>query len=186
MSSDLLYAKPGDRVTVEVEADSNGDVALRGDGVHVKGATNRNPLVELTEAQSELTVGILDDDPEEWADTDTQSDFSAGDNLGKAPVLLGVHVFMVAPDSGYTPSVADFVNFIDGGVVDAVTGPTATSVSTLTNTLGVDGSGVLETDAGSDVELDFQGEWPPWGFVFDVNPAGVFAGSDKIAVARVR
>lgn len=176
---DFIYT-PGDVVTVEVETDTNGHVALEGDAVELVGENNRLPVVEET-SEKAADIGVLASDPEDFT---AQSDHSAGDNVGKADLIIAKHVIPVTADSGYTPSIGDYVTAGDGGDFEQVTGPTATGLGgAVTNNLGVDGNGNLETDNGSDIELDIT-DGIPTGVVFDPNPANFGPGDMAIALVR--
>jgi hypothetical protein len=179
MPGNDFYAVPGDTVTVEVETDPNGTVATEGDAVELVGSYQRNPLVEQVNTRAN-DVGVLLADP---ADFTSQSDHSAGDKVGRAKMALAKRVIPVLSDSGYTPSIGDYVTALDGGGYSSITGPVATSVGTLTNTLGVDGSGNLEHDGGSDIELDITGGFPT-GVVFDADIPEF--GARDMAIAMIR
>jgi hypothetical protein len=185
MSSDILYAVPGDTYSVEVAADSNGDVALRGKGVALTGDRHeRNPEVELVENADGVGVGILRNDPADY--TGSQSDYSSGDQAGIAELILTKAVVVCEADSGYTPTEGDKVKFGDGGDVVQVTGPTATGLGgAVTNNLGMDGSGNLETDNGTDIELNIL-DGIPFGIVFDTVIPDEFLADNKVAVATIR
>lgn len=182
-SSDIIYAVPGDTYTVEVVADSSGDVATRGKGVVLTGSRNRNPECKLVENDDGFGVGTLQNDPDEFSGD--QADYSAGDPAGIAEVVLTKAIIMVEPGSGYDPSVTDYVKFGDGGDVVSVTGPNVTGTGgAVTNNLGFDGDGNLESDNGSDVELNIL-DGLPFGMVFDT-AVPEYGASGKIAVATIR
>lgn len=181
MTNQYHYA-PGEEVPVEVLADSTGDVANEGQGVAIVGEGPDGPQVELVEAVSDRCVGILGNTPEALRDPNTtESNISAGNSAGKAQLILAEHVVWMEVDSGYSPTVGDYVEVGDGGDVEAYTGPTATSVGTLTNDLGHDANGVLETTAGSATDLDFTQDAFPFGMVFTTIARGWGVGG-RIAV----
>lgn len=165
--SEYIYT-PGHEIPVEVLADSNGDVADEGQGVAVVGETESAVQVELVESVNDRCVGLLKDVPSKLADPDnSESDFASGDSAGMATLILGEFVVWMEVDSAYTPSVGDYVEVGDGGDIEAYTGPTATGLGgAVTNTLGVDGSGQIETNNGSDIDLDFTQDAFPYGYVF--------------------
>lgn len=176
---------PGHEIPVEVLADSAGTLALEGDGVALVGENADAVTVELQEATSDVHVGILKDDPEDWARDNslTQSDFSSGDSGGMATVALGVPVAWYLTDSGYTPTVGDLVEVGDGGDIEAYSGPTTSSVGTLTNTLGIDGSGNLENDGGSDIDVNLGIDAFPDGIVLS-SIARQWGVGDRTAVIK--
>lgn len=162
------HYSPGTEVPVEVLADSTGDVADEGQGVAVIGEGPDGPQVDLVESVSDRCVGILANTPEDLRDPDTsESDISAGSTAGRAKLILGHHVLWMETDSAYSPSPGDYVEVGDGGDVQAYTGPTATGLGgAVTNNLGLDGSGQLETDNASDIDVDFTQDAFPYGMVF--------------------
>ena len=176
---DEFYAVPGDTYTVEVEADPQGTVATENDAVELVGSHNRNPLVEQVNSRAN-DIGVLLTDPEGFT---AQSDHAAGDNVGKATMAVAKPVLPVMADGGYTPSIGDYVTALDGGGYSAITGPVASSVGTITNNLGVDGNGNLETDAGSDVELDITDGFPT-AVVFDTDIPEFNAADMAVALIR--
>lgn len=179
MPSDDFYAVPGDTYTVEVETDPNGTVATEGDAVELVGEHNRNPLVEQVNSRAN-DIGVLAEDPEDFT---SQSDHSAGDKVGKATMIIAKVVIPATADSGYTPSIGDYVTALDGGGYSAITGPNTTGVTTLTNSLGVDANGNLENDSGSDIELDITDGFPT-GIVFDTAIPEFNAGDFALALMR--
>jgi len=174
-----FYAVPGDTFTVEVETDPNGTVATEGDAVELVGSHNRNPLVEQVNSRAN-DIGVLLTDPEDFT---SQSDHAAGDKVGTATMAIAKPVLPVTADSGYSPTVGDYVTALDGGGYSVITGPVATSTGTLTNSLGVDGNGNLETDAGSDVELDITDGFPT-GVVLDTDIPEFNAADMAVALIR--
>lgn len=178
MSNDF-YAVPGDTYTVEVEADENGNVATENDAVELVGSHNRNPLVEQCGGRA-TDVGVLAEDPSDYDSTET---YAAGDKVGTAEMIVAKTIIPVTADSAYSPTVGDYVAAVSGGGYTGITGPVATSVGTLTNSLGVDGNGNLETDAGSDVELDLTGGMPS-GVVFDTDIPEFNAADMAVALIR--
>lgn len=173
-----FYAVPGDTYTVEVEADANGDVATKNDAVELVGSHNRNPLVEQVNSRA-ADVGVLLSDP---SDYDPDATYTDGDKVGTADMAVAKPILPVSAEGSYTPTVGDYVTAVDGGVYTSLTGPVATS-TTITNSLGVDGNGNLETDAGSDVELDLTGGFPS-GVVFDTDIPEFNAADMAVALIR--
>lgn len=106
-----FYAVPGDTYTVEVEADANGDVATENDAVELNGSHNRNPLVQQV-ANRGTDVGVLLEDPSDYDSTETYTD---GDKVGTATMAVAKPILPVTADSGYTPSIGDYVTAVDGG-----------------------------------------------------------------------
>jgi len=160
------HYSPGFEIPVEVLADSNGDVARQGDGVAVIGEGPDGPQVELQEGTGDAHVGMLKNEPEFMRDPDnSESDVSSGNSAGQATLILGVHVIWYETDSGFSPSVGDYVEVGDGGDIEAYSGPTTTGVGTLTNTLGIDGNGNLENDSGGDIDVSLGVDAFPDGMV---------------------
>lgn len=184
MTNEYVFST-GHNVPVEVEADSAGTVAREGEAVHLKSEDSDAVQVELVEAVSDRAVAILTEDPKDFQDDPNaaQSDYSSGDSAGMASAAILYPIIWMDTDSGYTPSVGDYVEVGDGGDIEAYTGPTASSVSTLTNTLGVDGSGNLEHDGGSDIDIDFTSDAFPYGTVF-TSVAREWGVGDKTGVIK--
>lgn len=185
MTNELHYG-PGEEVPVEVLADSSDDVAREGEGVALVGENESVPTVELVESTSDRCIGLLASDPAELDDPDnSESDYTSGDNVGRATLHLAHHVFWMPVDSGYSsPSVGDYVEVGDGGDVEAYTGPTTTGQDgAVTNTLGVDGSGSLENNSASDIDIDFTNDAFPFGMVF-TTVAREWGVQGKVAVMR--
>lgn len=121
-AGDLYKYQPGASVTVEITANSNGNVALRGDGVTLTGENSKHTEASLT-ASAGTGAGFLADTPEEY--TGSQSDYSAGDSAGVATleVRKPVAVLPVADDfdpdatGTQTPSVGEEVQWASGGVI---------------------------------------------------------------------
>lgn len=176
---------PGMEIPIEVLADSNGTVAREGDGVHLRGENSDAVEVELVESVSDRCVGLLADDPKDFEDPDVeQADFSSGDSAGMATLILGSPVVFMATDSGFSPSVGDFCEVGDGGDIEDYQGPTASGLGgAVTNNIGVDGSGNLETDNGSDIDLNFTGDAFPFGQVFSTI-AREWGVGDRTAVIK--
>jgi len=157
---------PGYEIPVEVLADSNADVAREGKGVAVIGEGPDGPQVELQEGTSDAHIGLLKNEPEGLRDPDnSESDYSSGDSVGRATLILGVTVIWYPTDSGYSPSVGDLVEVGDGGDIEAYSGPTTSGVSTVTNTVGIDANGNLENDGGSDIDISLGVDAFPDGMV---------------------
>lgn len=176
----VRYA-PGDVVPVEVLADSNGDAGTQGLGVELVGETPEFTQVELVESANQA-IGVLAEDPEGF---DSSTSYSSGDVVGPADLILARPVYLLETASGYTASVGDEVSFGDGGQIDNEGGVTATGQGgAVTNNLGVDGSGNLETDNASDLEVLITGGIP-FGEVFRTL-ADDFDQSAKVHVAGYR
>lgn len=184
MANEYLHA-PGAEVPVEVLADSAGDVADEGQAVALVGENADYTTVELVEAISDRAVGILKDQPADLEDPDTaESDIAAGASAGPATLILFVPVIWMEVDSGFTPTVGDYVEVGDGGDVEAYTGPTASGLGgAVTNTLGVSGAGQIETNNASDIDLDFTQDAFPFGMVFST-VASEWGVGGKVAVMR--
>lgn len=165
--AELLF-DTGTEVPVEVLADSTGDVATEGQGVALVGENESAVTVELVESVSDRCVGILKNDPSALHDPGTtESDIGSGSSAGMADVILAYPIFWMDADSGYSPTVTDYVQVGDGGDIESFTGPTASGLGgAVTNTLGVDGNGALETNAASDIDVDFTNDAFPFGMVF--------------------
>lgn len=175
-----FYAIPGDTYTVEVEADGNGDVATENDAVELVGSHNRNPATQLVTARGN-DVGVLLEDPEGYDSTATYSD---GDHVGKAAMAVAKPILPVSADSGYTPSIGDYVTAVDGGGYTAITGPVATGLGgAVDNTLGVASDGTLQTNNASDIELDLTDGFPS-GVVFDTDIPEFNAADMAVALIR--
>jgi len=159
---------PGYEVDVEVLADSNGDVADVGQGVAVVGEGPDGPQVELVEGTDAAFVGLLKNTPEDLRNpNNSESDFAAGDSVGRATLILGVYVLWMETDSGYSPTPGDLVEVGDGGDVEAYSGPTVTGLgASVNNNLGISASGELETNNGSDIDIDLGHDAFPDGTVF--------------------
>jgi hypothetical protein len=184
MTNEYLY-QPGDEVPVDVLADSNGDVAREGQGVSLTGEGESLTQVELVETEADRCVGVITTEPSGLEDPEAlESDFAAGDSVGEATLALWHPVIWMPVDDGYTPSVADYVRVGDGGDVEAYTGPTATGLGgAVTNDLGVDGSGSLETDGANDIDLNFTEDAFPFGTVF-TTIAREWGVQGKVAVMK--
>jgi len=184
MSNEYIYT-PGHEVTVEVQADSNGDVAREGDGVAAVDETESAVIVELVEAVSDRCVGLLKTDPVELDDPDNSaSDYAAGDTVGLATLVLGEFVVWMKADDAYTASVGDYVEVGDGGDVEAYTGPTAAGQNgAVTNNLGVAGDGTIENDSANDIDLDFTAGAFPYGYVY-TTIAREWGVQGKVAVIK--
>lgn len=182
MGSRYIKHEPGDEVPVEVEADTNGDMATAGDLVQVRGENTEFTTVEQNDAADGKAIGMLATDGRDY---DSSTSYSSGDSAGEATLYLFHPVLWLDPTSGYSsPSAGDLVQEADAGDVQAYTGATATSVGTLTNTLGHDGSGVLETDAGSDTDVNLA-DAVPFGQVFSTRVRSLHVG-DRVAVVKYR
>jgi hypothetical protein len=159
---------PGHVVDVEVLADSNGDVADEGQGVAVVGEAPDGPQVELVEGTDAAFVGLLKNTPEDLRDRNSsEADFAAGDSVGRATVILGVHVLWMPTDDGYDPSPGDLVEVGDGGDIEAYGGPTTTGIdAAVTNDLGIDDNGTLENGSANDINIALGHDAFPDGSVF--------------------
>lgn len=179
-AADLVKWPEGEPVPVIVEANANGNVAQRGDGVQVVGEENGVPVVRLTETRGE-GVAILTRTPDDY---DSGTNYATGDNAGRTEMELVAPVYWVEPDGAYAnPSVGDRVTMAPGGGVDVIDGAVATGLGgAVTNNLGVDGTGSLETDNGADITLDL-GDVFAWGTVI-MTTASDFGHGGKIAVAK--
>lgn len=121
-AGDLIEYTPGDGVGVEVTADANGDVALRGQGVELTGEN-----AQLTEVSLNQTagggVGFLARDPDGF--TGDQADYSAGDSAGRTELIMYKPVVLLPAvadwDSGtagdQAGAVGDECEFVAGGDV---------------------------------------------------------------------
>jgi hypothetical protein len=176
----IRYA-PGDVVSVEVLADSNGDAATQGLGVELVGETPEFTQVELVESANQA-IGVLAEDPEGY---DSSTSYSSGNVVGPADLILTRPVFLLETTSGYTATVGDEVSFADGGQIAKETGVTSSGQDgTVTNNLGVDGSGNLENASASDHDVLITGGIP-FGVVFRTL-ADDFDQASKVAVAGYR
>jgi hypothetical protein len=163
-AGDLVKYFPGDTVPVEVVANAAGTVATRGKGVEITGETDDLTQVRLGASTEGHGVGFLSEDPSDFSGS--QADYNAGDSAGRASLVLLKPVVILSPATGYTPEVADDVRFDGNGDLVEATGLTAAGQGgAVTNTLGVDGNGNLETDNGSDIEVPLR-EGLPFGEVF--------------------
>lgn len=179
MTSDTILYTPGDRVGVEPLADADGVMPTRGQGVELVGESRSYTQVQLTQGADSYGIGHLTTDPDKY---DEDTSYAEGDSAGEASVLLNCAVHLLDPADGYSPSVGDMVGWDAGGTVSQEGGPTATSVGTLSNDLGIDGDGNLETLAGADTEVQIAGGLPI-GVVFATGTRD-FGSADKVAVAR--
>ena len=178
MTGDLLEYSPGQRVDVEPVADADGNMPTRGDGVEIVGENRSYTQVQVTQGPDSYGIGHLTVDPEEHEEGDT---YAAGETAGESTVFLYHPVVLLNPDDAYTPTAGDLVGWDAGGVVSADAGVTATSVGTLTNDLGHDADGNLETLAGTDTDIALgQG---PIGVVFATGTKD-FGSAGKVAVAK--
>lgn len=120
MTGDLIEYEPGARVPVEVVANTNGNVAVRGQGVALSGENENYTEVGLV-ATAGSGVGILIEDPEDF--TGSQGDYAAGDSAGVATMQLWMPVQLVPIAADWdpnatgtqTPAVGDEVMFGTGG-----------------------------------------------------------------------
>lgn len=181
MGSRYIQHRPGDEVPVEVIADANGDVAEAGDLVQVRGENDSFTTVEQNDAADGKAVGMLKTD---GSDYDSSNTYSAGTSVGEATLYLFHPVLWLDPASGYSsPAAGDLVQEADAGDIEAYTGATATSVSTLTNSLGHNG-GTLETDAASNTDVNLA-DAVPFGQVFSTRVRSLHVG-DRVAVVKYR
>jgi hypothetical protein len=116
MAGDLTLYHPGDQPGVLVEANTNGDVAQRGDGVAIVGADAENVHVALTAGAGE-GIGTLAREPERYDDT---ASYAAGDEVGLSEVLLRHFVDWHKTTDSYTPSAGDEVVFDTDGEIRSV------------------------------------------------------------------
>lgn len=84
-AGDLIEYTPGDGVGVEVTANSNGNVALRGQGVAISGENSDVTEVSLTAAAGE-GIGFVARDPDDF--TGDQADYSSGDSAGRTELVF--------------------------------------------------------------------------------------------------
>lgn len=182
MAGDLLKHLPGERVEVHVVADANGDVAVRGDGVELAGEDAEYTQVQQTQATEGYGVGMLLNEPEDY---DENVSYSSGEVVGQATLFLTCPVIYVTPADSYTASVGDQVAWADAGQVVQQAGVTATGLGgAVTNTLGVDGNGNLETNASSDIDVSIR-DGLPYGEVFST-VTKEFGPGQKVQVAVYR
>lgn len=179
-----LYS-PGDEVPVDVIADSNGDVAREGQGVALVGEGESLTQVELVETESDRCVGVLTSEPSALEDPETtEADIASGNSAGQASLAIWEPVVWMDVDSGYSATVGDYVSVGDGGDIEAYQGPTATGLGgAVTNELGIDGSGNLETNNASDIDVNFTNDAFPFGFVF-TTVAREWGVQGKVAVMK--
>lgn len=177
---------PADEISVAVEADSAGDVATEGKGVHPKKEETGELVVELVEA-GDVALGVLKDDPADW--TGSQGDFSADDDAGRATMYLGFPVFNVEVDSGYTPSLGDYVRFTDGGDLEQHHGPTATAQTVLEATQTQDVGSISSQDTAT-FDITVTGVTtgtpisvsPPSGINVDLTVTAYVSAADTVTV----
>lgn len=90
-NSDLFPFYPGDSVAMEVQANSNGVMATRGDEVKVLSENENFVVVGAVEAAGDVSIGTLTEDPDDY---DPDTSYSAGDSAGVADVSLDGRVVM--------------------------------------------------------------------------------------------
>lgn len=182
MGSRYIAHHSGDEVPVQVYVDTNGDAATAGDLVQIRGENNEFTTVEQNGASDGKAIGMLKTD---GADYDSGTSYSGDEDLGEASLYLFHPILYLDPASGYSsPSAGDLVQESDAGNVEAYTGATASGVGTVTNTLGVDGSGNLENNSGSGIDVSLAGG-VPFGQVFSTRVRSLHVG-DRVAVAKFR
>jgi len=116
------FAKPGQEVPVSVEVAGNGSVPRDGDGVKLSGENESGAVVTQTTAKGDNAVGVLTTDPEKLQnDENDPADYSAGDYLGEATVVVGNPILWVTPADTYAPTAGDLVDFDAGGEVSEFT-----------------------------------------------------------------
>jgi hypothetical protein len=126
-AADVVAYAPGERVPVEVVADSGGAVATRGQGVALAGENDDYTEVTLTESAG-TGVGVLSRDADDF--TGSQGDYAAGDSAGTSTAMLYKPVAVGDPADDWdpaatgtqTPSVGDETEFAAGGVLQTYAG----------------------------------------------------------------
>jgi len=169
MTNEYVYSE-GRNVPVEVLADGNGTVAREGQGVALVGENADAVTVELVESESDRAVGILTEDPRDFQtdETASQSDYAAGDSAGIASAAILAPIVWLDAADAYAATVGDYVKMVDGGEVDAFTGPTAVQAAS-DNGLGITSAGQIVHDGttdAADIDLDFTQDAFPFGMVF--------------------
>ena len=107
------YLEPGDRVSVELVADSSGNVAAEGDLVEMSGETSAHTQVSVVETAGQ-GVAILDRQAEEY---DSSATYAAGDVVGTAMVYLSHPVHWLPASDGETFAAGGYaVSDVGGGV----------------------------------------------------------------------
>lgn len=115
--SEVVRYLPGEKVTVEVLADSGGAVATKQDLVEIDGESDGMTQVVGIQAQGNESVALLVTEPRDLADPDVSaSDIAAGESAGTATAILAKPVYNLVASSGYTPSVADLVQETTDGI----------------------------------------------------------------------
>lgn len=123
-SGDVSLYDPGDRPTVTLVANANGNVATRGDGVQIAGENSEHTEAALVDTAG-AGVATLVEEPEEFTGDD--ADYAAGDVVGEGAVLLRNTVDWW-PDGGNAFAPGDQVVTAAGGALrayDAAGGDTA-------------------------------------------------------------
>lgn len=166
MPNGQFYAVPGDTQTVEVNTGPSGTPPVAHDAVGVAQSTNKNPSVSTPSSSVDAyAVGVLLTDAEDY---DSSQSYGSNVNLGKATVAIMKPIVPVKADSAYAPSVGDYVAANDAGEYVKRTGPTATGQGgAVSNNLGIDANGNLETDNASDIDLNMASSIE--GVVWDPN-----------------
>jgi len=120
----VAHLEPGARVSVELVADSSGNVAAANDLVEIAGETASYPQVSVVE-NAGAGVAVLERLPEDYDETTT---YGAGEVVGETTVRLRHGVDWVPVDGAYTPTAGDQVVSDAGGDIrayDAAGGDTA-------------------------------------------------------------
>ena len=117
MTNNVTRYLPGDKVTVEVVADSSDAVVTQGELAEISGENEAYTEVQGIQSQGNESIGLLLSDPRKLSDDGvTASDFTSGDSVGTAEVLLAKPVANANVASGYTPTAGDFVQETTDGV----------------------------------------------------------------------
>jgi hypothetical protein len=112
----IHYLDPGQKVTVQLVADSSGNVASRGDLVEIAGETGAHTQVSVVETEG-AGVALLKRMPREY---DSSASYAGGDVVGETTVLLRHAVDFVPVSGSYSPSAGDQVVSDVGGGIRAV------------------------------------------------------------------
>lgn len=114
MQGDLRYFNPGQAVPVELVANSEGEIADRGDVVELVGESGGRTQVALCETRGE-GVGHLHRRPKDY---DEDDDYEEGDAAGveSATIYVDGPVDWFNPVDDYEAEVDDLVVFDDGGI----------------------------------------------------------------------
>lgn len=112
----IQHLDPGERVTVELVANVNGNVAVEGDLVQVAGESSANTQVALTDTAGQGTA-VLDRMPDEY---DPDATYAAGDVVGEAMVFLRHAVDWLKVTAGVAFAAGDWAVSDAGGTVRAL------------------------------------------------------------------